>query len=291
MNKKITVLLSILLLLFFSCGKRDLETELSERKIDLRLKYDKTEQLKYDIVNDMEIETEILGMTFSAPAKQTIGITNIVDNIDADGIYHVTQTIDYFEYESELIDLDEESFQDIQIKMQISPKGVIKTQTNSFDFNTFFEGEVDYNKILDTFYGFLPEEPVGLNSEWEKKTGFFFPDETVNLKLNKLSTYRLTGVSIRDEYPCVEIEMEGTISIDADFSKEVIQSKMDTKGSGTFTGKIYFAPEEGRVVFSESEIDLTIMNIDSKTRKNPLTEMMKGASIGLHNKITIKLRE
>lgn len=292
---KFFILLGILLLAFSGCGKKDVMTELESGKIDLRLTFTEGETNSYDLVQTLEVETGILGMSFSIPVEQKIGIVNKTQSVEEDGTARILQKIDRFEQDSDLSQFQIQPFiqelLEAEFTFTLSPKGKMEMLESDIDLNSLQNTNFNMESVINQSYSFLPKEPVGLGDEWMNESTSIIPGkQTGNLKTIQEVNYTLVDVQEKDGYQCVKIHVDGKIYLD--MSKIEAFGAAELKANGVVDGEIYFSPQEGKVIYSESETELTVISVVEEDNVADELGLNSGsAEIKLKNHLTMNLRE
>jgi hypothetical protein len=292
---KFFILLGILLLVVSGCGKKDVMTELESGKIDLRLKFTEGESTAYDLIQTLEVETGILGMSFSIPVEQKVGVVNKTRSVDDDGTAYILQKIDYFEQDSDISQFQAQTLiQELvgaEFAISLSPKGEFELIESDFDFNRLGDTNFNMESMVNQSYSFLPDDPVGLGDEWMNESTSIIPGKHAgNLKTIQEVNYTLVDVQEKDGYQCVKIHVDGKIYLD--MSKMESFGAADLEANGVVDGEIYFSPGEGKVIYSESDTELTVTSVVEEDNEADDLGLNSGsAEIKLKNHLTMNLRE
>lgn len=215
-----------------------------------------------------------------------VSMENYVDSVDADGVatvqvrlheYRISQGgIDIINFNADTAPSGEENKSNYSelykkpITLKIDPRGIIEG-VSGFEFpeKTGDISQSDMKTLLEQSRHQFPDEPVDVGDTWTHEMNLDIGDEAASKESAVTKKYKFIGYETVKDIRCAKISFQAEGDLSGIFNSlplDIPAEDLDVKEMKiSYSGNLYFAPEEGLLVAFEFTLDQhvdAVMSVD-----------------------------
>ncbi|MCF7859515.1 MAG: hypothetical protein K9N07_09395 [Candidatus Cloacimonetes bacterium] len=253
LNEKMAAfIIPLILILFGACSTA---VEFNKEGEVLRYNFDEEKLLKYEMINSMNQEMDMMGQKIKTTSKLVLDYSLETKASDETGTT-LQVTIDKMEMASESprgkIDADTEPVIGKSFEMQVSDIGeeIDFEGVEELRFSLMEGAERGVKSNFEMLFPNLPNSPVKIGDTYPTIDTLNIEEGGMTMQMIFKSENKIVGIEEVDGYKCLKIEGK----TDGSMSGSGSQGGMDFTMEASFPGTdiTYFAYKEGLIIKSES---------------------------------------